>query len=92
MSHRQDALVRNLSGGQYKRVSIGVELLADLKLFFLGEPTSGLDPGLVLNLSRHFIHFFMAMCRHGVSRDNSSHLQLLAYLLLNFSRHFGIFF
>lgn len=46
MAHCRHTQVKQLSGGQRKRVSIGVELIADPKLFFLDEPTSGLDPGL----------------------------------------------
>lgn len=59
LSTHRGTLISRLSGGQRKRASIAVELLASPKLFFLDEPSSGLDPGtekhlmqMLRNLSR----------------------------------------
>ncbi len=44
--------VRDLSGGQRKRVSMGVELITQPGLLFLDEATSGLDPGTETQMMR----------------------------------------
>jgi ABC-type multidrug transport system ATPase subunit len=42
----RSSTIAQLSGGQRKRVSIAVELLAKPRIFYLDEPLTGLDPGI----------------------------------------------
>ncbi len=53
LAERRRHRIRRLSGGQRKRVNIGVELLADPTLLILDEPASGLDPGTEEDLLKY---------------------------------------
>ncbi|XP_069849261.1 ABC-type organic anion transporter ABCA8-like [Dipodomys merriami] len=48
MKNIQDVLAQNLSGGQKRKLSFGIAILEDPRIFLLDEPTAGLDP-----ISRH---------------------------------------
>lgn len=62
--------IKRLSGGQRKRVSLGLELLTSPPLLFLDEPTSGLDPGL----EERMMTLFHALSREGRTIIMTTHI------------------
>jgi ABC-type multidrug transport system ATPase subunit len=69
LADRGDVPVRMLSGGQRKRASIAVELLAQPRTFFLDEPTSGLDP----STSAEVLRLLRRLTRRGVTVVLTTH-------------------
>jgi ABC-2 type transport system ATP-binding protein len=45
LGEKANARVRTLSGGQKRRLDLGLALVGDPELIFLDEPTTGFDPG-----------------------------------------------
>ena len=70
LEERRKTRISKLSGGQRKRVSIGVELLTNPSLLFLDEPTSGLDPAL----EEKFMGFCKSLASQGRSLVMTTHI------------------
>lgn len=56
----ENRLVKNLSGGQQRRVSFAVALMHDPELLILDEPTVGVDPLLRQSIWNHLVHITKA--------------------------------
>ena len=82
LHERAETRISSLSGGQRKRVSMGVELLTEPPVLFLDEPTSGLDPAL----EERMMHLFKKLADQGRTIILTTHimetLEALDYALI----------
>jgi ABC-2 type transport system ATP-binding protein len=78
LDQKADALARTLSGGQMRRLDLGLALVGDPELIFLDEPTTGFDPaarrqawdvirslqelGKTVLLTTHYLDEAQALC------------------------------
>ncbi|KAH9255064.1 hypothetical protein BASA81_006823 [Batrachochytrium salamandrivorans] len=79
-----DKFTKGISGGQARRVTVGIELLANPSVLFLDEPTSGLDStsakSLVATLKRLAVGGMTIACT--IHQPRASTFQLFDCLIL----------
>jgi ABC-type multidrug transport system ATPase subunit len=82
LKDREKTKVSRLSGGERKRASIAVELLAQPRFFFLDEPTSGLDPATAAELMRALRRIADAGCTVVMTSRNPPDVDLCDRVLV----------
>ena len=70
LTEKKDVLCRTLSGGQKRRVSLGLSFLTDPDLLILDEPTVGVDPVL----RQEFWDYFKQLKTEGKTIVISTHI------------------
>jgi ABC-2 type transport system ATP-binding protein len=92
LGEKKDAYAENLSGGQRQRLSIAAALVHNPKVFFLDEPTTGLDPqarrnlwelikmvrdrGVTVMLTTHYMDEAELLCDRVAIMDRGEIIQL----------------
>lgn len=92
LSDKADSFVENLSGGQKQRFSIVASLVHKPKVFFMDEPTTGLDPqarrnlwdliretrdkGVTVLLTTHYMEEAELLCDRVAIMDNGKIIAL----------------
>lgn len=92
LGDKADSYVENLSGGQKQRFSIVAALVHNPKVFFLDEPTTGLDPqarrnlwelvqevrdrGISVILTTHYMEEAEMLCDRVAIMDNGNIIEL----------------
>lgn len=82
LEHRRHARVDELSGGEQRRASIGIELVGCPHLLLLDEPTSGLDLALDRDLMRTLRRVSRTGCTVIVNTHSVAHLDEADQVLL----------
>lgn len=76
---KTDSYVEQLSGGQLQRLSIAASLVHNPKVFFMDEPTTGLDP----QARRHLWDLIRSIQQKGVTVILTTHYMEEAEMLCN---------